>query len=335
MSCVRPSSRGRSTRIVDLFPAAGWDEREAHDLPWRAFQRARADARPWWSTRSDPAAWTVPVRGHDSYQVAVGPIHAGVIESGHFRFHRRGGAHPAPRPAPVLQAPRPASAPPRHRPLADGLRYAQRACAACAVTNTVAYAQACEAALGLAPDREPAPGAHAATRAGAPLQPPATTSPRSAPASASPPARWHSRRSRSAHNDSTQRLTGHRFLFDTVALGASTLRIAARRTRALPARSCATLAREAADVWRELQFAASVQDRLGDVGRARPSRTRSVSAPSARRRVRPACARTHVAKAHDSLYSDFTPAAPSRTTGDVAARLDIRADRARADLCDP
>ena len=29
----------------------------------------------------------VPVRGHDAYQVAVGPIHAGVIESGHFRFH--------------------------------------------------------------------------------------------------------------------------------------------------------------------------------------------------------------------------------------------------------
>ena len=28
-----------------------------------------------------------PVRGDDAYQVAVGPIHAGVIESGHFRFH--------------------------------------------------------------------------------------------------------------------------------------------------------------------------------------------------------------------------------------------------------
>ena len=28
-----------------------------------------------------------PRPGHDTYQVAVGPIHAGVIESGHFRFH--------------------------------------------------------------------------------------------------------------------------------------------------------------------------------------------------------------------------------------------------------
>ena len=39
--------------------------------------------------RHDPdlATWTVPVYGVDPYQVAVGPIHAGVIESGHFRFH--------------------------------------------------------------------------------------------------------------------------------------------------------------------------------------------------------------------------------------------------------
>ena len=35
----------------------------------------------------DLARWTVPVDGDDVYQVAVGPIHAGIIESGHFRFH--------------------------------------------------------------------------------------------------------------------------------------------------------------------------------------------------------------------------------------------------------
>ena len=39
------------------------------------------------STTSTFVHWTVPVRGDDAYQVAVGPIHAGVIESGHFRFH--------------------------------------------------------------------------------------------------------------------------------------------------------------------------------------------------------------------------------------------------------
>ena len=27
------------------------------------------------------------MHGADPYQIAVGPIHAGVIESGHFRFH--------------------------------------------------------------------------------------------------------------------------------------------------------------------------------------------------------------------------------------------------------
>ena len=33
------------------------------------------------------ASWTVPVHGDGVHQVAVGPVHAGVIESGHFRFH--------------------------------------------------------------------------------------------------------------------------------------------------------------------------------------------------------------------------------------------------------
>ena len=39
------------------------------------------------TTTRRSTTWTVPVRGEDVYQVAVGPIHAGVIESGHFRFH--------------------------------------------------------------------------------------------------------------------------------------------------------------------------------------------------------------------------------------------------------
>ena len=43
--------------------------------------------RPVLAHPADLDAWTVPVAGHDAYEVAVGPIHAGVIESGHFRFH--------------------------------------------------------------------------------------------------------------------------------------------------------------------------------------------------------------------------------------------------------
>ena len=51
-----------------------------------AVRRPRAAAAAA-AARSGPRTWTVPVYGVDPYQVAVGPIHAGVIESGHFRFH--------------------------------------------------------------------------------------------------------------------------------------------------------------------------------------------------------------------------------------------------------
>ena len=72
--------------IVDLAPAAGWDEREAHDLYGVRFD-GHEPLRPLVDHDLELAHWTVPVRGDDAYQVAVGPIHAGVIESGHFRFH--------------------------------------------------------------------------------------------------------------------------------------------------------------------------------------------------------------------------------------------------------
>ena len=71
--------------IIDLAPAAGWDEREAHDLQGIRFA-GHEPLRPL--VNHDPALerW-VTVRGEDAYQLAVGPIHAGIIESGHFRFH--------------------------------------------------------------------------------------------------------------------------------------------------------------------------------------------------------------------------------------------------------
>ena len=72
--------------IVDLAPSAGWDEREAHDLYGVRFD-GHEPLRPLVEHDLVLAHWTAPVRGDDAYQVAVGPIHAGVIESGHFRFH--------------------------------------------------------------------------------------------------------------------------------------------------------------------------------------------------------------------------------------------------------
>ena len=86
----------------------------------------------------------------DPYQVAVGPIHAGVIESGHFRFHLVGDR--------ILHLD--ARLFYKHRGLeraAEGalaeeaMAHVGRACAGCAVANAVAYAHACEQAMGLTP----------------------------------------------------------------------------------------------------------------------------------------------------------------------------------------
>ena len=147
-----PVVDGRVASIVDLAPAANWDEREAHDLYGIRFD-GHEPLRPLVDHDLDLRSWTVPVRGDDPYQVAVGPIHAGVIESGHFRFHVVGDR--------ILQLDarlfykhRGLERAAEGRTLAEGLPYAARACAACAVTNTVAYAQACEQILGLRPTAE-------------------------------------------------------------------------------------------------------------------------------------------------------------------------------------
>src|SRR5437773_2631128 len=72
---------GQAPSIVDLAPA-GWDEREAHDRHGIDFV-GHEPLRPLVDHDARLDRWTVPVRGDDPYQVAVGPIHAGVIESGH------------------------------------------------------------------------------------------------------------------------------------------------------------------------------------------------------------------------------------------------------------
>ena len=109
--------------------------------------------------------------GPDVYQVAVGPIHAGVIESGHFRFHVVGDRilHLDVR---LFYKHRGLERAAVDVPLDDAIAYAARACGACAVTNRVAYAHAAEQPLGLRPSRRSRPCAHAAARAGAALEPP-------------------------------------------------------------------------------------------------------------------------------------------------------------------
>ena len=161
-----------------------------------------------------------------------------------------------------------------------------------------------------------------------------TTSARSAPASASRPARWRSPRSRSARSGSTRGSTGHRFLFGTVAVGARRAR--ARRSER-PTPRAAALRELRADAARGV--ARARVRRLG-AGAARRRRRRSTrdgrrcaSAPSARPRARPACATTPATTARGSPTTASRPPRPRAPTGDVAARLQLRAAELEA-TCD-
>ncbi len=310
---------GSIETIVDLFEAAGFDEREAHDAYGIHFD-GHEPLRPLLEHPSDPAAWTVPVQGHDPHQVAVGPIHAGVIESGHFRFTVVGER--------ILNLDlrlfykhRGLQAAAQGRPLAEGLSYAQRACAACAVTNTVTYAQACESALALAPDAHLRRartlllelerlynhlGDISAICAGVGFAPGSMA--------------FAALKERAQRLN--RRLTGHRFLFGTVGLACSELRIGHVDARAAR-HELRSLGDEVRALWRELRFAASLQDRLGGVGRLSRDDALRLGAvgPSARASGIQRDARRESPRL---TYAAFTPVSPAKPGGDVAARLDVR-----------
>jgi Ni,Fe-hydrogenase III large subunit len=313
------AGEGSVPSIVDLAPAAQWDEREAHDLYGVRFTD-HEPLRPLVDHDLDLGRWTVPVRGHDPYQVAVGPIHAGVIESGHFRFHLVGDRilHLDAR---LFYKHRGLERAAEGALLADGIAYAQRACAACAVANGVAYAQACEEALGAAVAPELARArtillelervwSHlndiAAVCAGVGLA--AGTS--------------HFAALTEQARRLNARLTGHRFLFGSVRVAGSDL--ALDEQAVADARDeLAAIRRRAGRGWRELIFNTSFMDRLPDVGVVAAADALRLGAvgPAARAAGVAVDAR---AAASRLAYRRFEPVVPERATGDVQARFEQR-----------
>jgi Ni,Fe-hydrogenase III large subunit len=77
--------------LSGLFPAAARMQRAAHDLDGVVAEGA-ADSRPWmdhglWQGQAMPTPYDfVRVEGEGVHEIAVGPVHAGIIEPGHFRF---------------------------------------------------------------------------------------------------------------------------------------------------------------------------------------------------------------------------------------------------------
>jgi Ni,Fe-hydrogenase III large subunit len=292
--------------IVDLVGAAEWDEREAGIA-----------GRPL--VDHPETGWTTTVSGDGVHQVAVGPIHAGIIESGHFRFHVVGDRVLVMDPR-LFYKHRGLEKAAEGRTLEDALAVAGRACAACAVANTVAYAQAVEDALGLWPDRALRVNRTlllelerlynhlhdiGALCSGVGFAPGAMAF--------------------AALKERAQRLNvelcGHRFLFGTVAIGRGGVEVEDPSWLRAALRS---LHADAAAAWREIEFAASVQARLDGVGvldRHHAERLGAVG-PAARA----AGVRRDVREDSPRLrYGGFAPARPREETGDVAARAQVRA----------
>jgi Ni,Fe-hydrogenase III large subunit len=311
---------GRVDTIVDLVAAANWDEREAHDIYGLRFT-GHEPLRALVAHPEDLSAWTTPVTGDGVHQIAVGPIHAGVIESGHFRFHVVGER--------ILAVDTRLFY--KHRGLeqaAEGrtpgaaLAYVQRACAACAVTNTVAYAHAVEDALGLAPDRALRVARTVtlelerlynhlhdvgAICAGVGFAPGSMAF--------------------AALKERAQRINasiaGHRFLFDSVAIGRGA-RTADAATVDAARSQLRDLRVDSAAAWRDLEFTGSLQARLDGVGvLAHDDAVRLGAVGPA---ARASGVRDDVRADSPRLwYPGFVAAQLTPATGDVAARMRLRA----------
>jgi Ni,Fe-hydrogenase III large subunit len=304
--------------IVDLVPAAQWDEREAHDLFGIRFA-GHAPLRPLVVHGSTD--WLTDVSGDDVHQIAVGPIHAGVIESGHFRFHAVGERilhldvqlfykHRGLERAAVGAAPDAA------------LALGGRACAACTVANTVAVANALEAATGCSPDEQTRRARTllielerlynhlndiGAICSGIGFAPGNMI--------------FAALKERAQRINA--RVAGHRFLFGSVRLGGSALELGRAEVATL-LEDVRLLGAEAAAAWQEILFNPAVRDRTVGTGALPTAAAIRLGAcgPAARASGVVADARVD----DDRLwYAQFQPALPPDPTGDVAARLEMRA----------
>ena len=101
-----PAVEGRYPALSPARPGAVRFERMIRDL-WGLTAEGGLDLRPWldhgaWAittpmatrpmsrTHAAPAPTFLPIEGEGWHQIAVGPVHAGIIEPGHFRFTVQG-----------------------------------------------------------------------------------------------------------------------------------------------------------------------------------------------------------------------------------------------------
>lgn len=167
----RPESPLEYDSITHIVPAAAWYEREIHDM-FGIIPKGHPDLRPLVLHESFPEGFfplrksvkvNAKVRGERKYkirtakgeglfEVPVGPIHAGIIEPGHFRFSQAGEA--------ILQLD--AKLFFTHRGIEkavegktpyEALPIIERICGACSIANTWSFCQAVEKIVGVSVPR--------------------------------------------------------------------------------------------------------------------------------------------------------------------------------------
>ena len=303
-ACCCPAETGRRDRRPDRVPPSGTSARRTTSTASRF-----AGHEPLRALVAHPraAAGRRRSRGDGVHQVAVGPIHAGVIESGHFRFHVVGERilHLDLR---LFYKHRGLERAAEGRPLEDGTRV--RAARVRGLRGReLGRLRACGRgrARAVAEPRLRA-RADAAARARAPLQPPQR------PLRDLRGDRLRARRDGLRRAQGTRpaaqraRSTGHRFLFGTVAVGASPLQLDAHAAHSARARAPRAARR------RRRGLARAAVRRLGP-GPARRRRRAAARDAAAPRRVGPAARAAgvrHDAREHSPRlwYSGFAPARP-------------------------
>lgn len=150
--------------LSSILPALNWSEREAQDL-FGLLAVEHPDPRPLvlhpgWSKEFYPLRKDCQVRGESKqfnpaplvfpeahgdglFEVPVGPIHAGIIEPGHFRFNTLGEAvlHLE---AQLFFTHKGIEKLLEGKSLEEGLRIIERVCGVCTVSHSLAYCQAVE-----------------------------------------------------------------------------------------------------------------------------------------------------------------------------------------------
>lgn len=155
--------------LTAVIPAAAWYEREIHDL-FGITPVGHPDLRPlvlhenWprdvFPLRKDfhsevvvpQAEETYPmdyVNGDGVFEVPVGPIHAGIIEPGHFRFSQAGEIIIS-LDAKLFFTHRGIEKAVEGRSLQQAFYQAERICGACTVSHALSYCQAVESLAGVA-----------------------------------------------------------------------------------------------------------------------------------------------------------------------------------------